>query len=173
MRHYKRSGVYKNSTGSNSYDPAKREALSYRWWYFVKQFDIGGNKYGVNLITVFNDATYSSSTSRHQRDVKQLMRQLGHTIDLYVTAPAGLQDLDSALKHASYHVKRLSELILAKGSKRQSNLNRCKSIRYWLEKIESLYKNNLINSELRDQAFIYSTENFCANVEKNEGKFIK
>jgi len=166
MRHYKRTGVYKNSTGSNYYDPAKREALSYDWWYFVKQFDIGGRK-----LTVFNDYSYSSSTTGHQRDVRQLMRQLGHNIDLYISAPAGLQNINSAMEHAMYHIKRLRELVTAKGSNRQSNLTRIESIRYWLEKIDVLFKNNLINSELKDLSFIYSTENFCANVELNNGKF--
>lgn len=64
MKYFKRLKVWKNSTGTNEFNPETMAAHSYGWWMYVKQYG--------NLI-VFNNHSYSPSTSKHQRATKQVL----------------------------------------------------------------------------------------------------
>lgn len=79
MKYNKMSGLYK---GSNvTFNEETREAKSYNWWMFVKL---------VNGKVVFNNYFYSSTTNRHQAKVRQLLNDLGITIDYFVELKGSL-----------------------------------------------------------------------------------
>ena len=82
LKYMKKSNIYKNSTGSCFFDPVRIEASSYTWWTFLSKID--------NLV-IFNDYTYSSSTSSHQNLVRDLLKTHGIKIDLIVYSRKGLQ----------------------------------------------------------------------------------
>ena len=169
MKYYKTLEIYKNSNASNIYNPNTKEAWSYEWWQYVRQYNVNGNK-----IIVFNNATYSNITSKHQYQTRSLMGQLGHNIDLYVDCPEGLQKgLESSVEHYFYEIDQFIEQAKKKSSRRSTNLNRVSEIQKRLNKIDYMFKYNLVNfqNNLEIQAKIYSAENFCANVINNEGKF--
>lgn len=101
MKHFKRANIYKNSTGSNKFDLNKYEAYSYDWWCFFRK---------INGKNVFNNYFYSPSTSRHQANVRSLLRELGIQIDLEVACPAGLQSLDAAKSVNTYYANQIDKL---------------------------------------------------------------
>lgn len=87
--------IYKS--GSIQYDPATGEAWSYNWCFVCR----------INGKTVFNDFRYSNTTTRHQWEIRGLLKQLGVKIDLTVNCreslrrpEAGQCALDSALRSA-------------------------------------------------------------------------
>lgn len=122
----------KKSTGryeaSNvMFDPANMVATSFDWWYFVKR--IGGK-------VVFNDYSYSSFTTRHQRKVRNTMEALGIRVDVEIEAPKGLQDLSGALRGYEERVKSLVALIQKPGTRAAKNEERKAQVRDLLSKIE-------------------------------------
>lgn len=64
-----------------TFDASQIEAFSYGWWKFVKV---------IQGKIVFNEYSYSTTTSKHQYKVKALMRELGIDVDLYVKTKASL-----------------------------------------------------------------------------------
>lgn len=95
MKYYKKAEIYKNSTGSCTYSPEKEEAHSYNWWCFLKR---------INGVLVFNTYSYSVSTSAHQSRIRQMLRDEGKEVSLYIEAPKGLDDLGNALR---YYVNKI------------------------------------------------------------------
>lgn len=89
LKYYKRAGVYKNSTGSNKFNPETLEAHSYDWWKYVAKID--GK-------VVFNNYSYSVTTSGHQSAMRSLLSELGIKIDLFIEAPQGLDKLCQELE---------------------------------------------------------------------------
>jgi hypothetical protein len=75
---------YKNSSKTNvvRVNDAQVNAWSYKWWEYVRT---------INGKVVFNNARYSKTTMRLQRETRQLLKSLGIRIDLEVSCPAGLQ----------------------------------------------------------------------------------
>lgn len=107
MKYFTRSKKYKAS--NVSYDPILRQAVSYNWWVFVKVIE--GH-------LVFNNYSYSNTTSRHQWKVKRLLETLGVKIDLEMPVPNGLQTvktLEECILVAEEHLcdKMLSQKIKA------------------------------------------------------------
>lgn len=98
MKFYKKAGIYKNSTGTNYFNPSTMRALSYDWWCYFKVID--GS-------TVFNAYRYSNTTARHQSHLRSLLEDLGIEIDHIIEAPKGLDNLESALE---LYKSRQSEL---------------------------------------------------------------
>ena len=83
-----------NCTLRVSSDLSSIEAFSYKWWRFVWR-DSAGN-------VVFNDTAYSASTSKHQWQVKSILRRLGVpvTVTLYnVYRPAADRDWETKRHH--------------------------------------------------------------------------
>lgn len=80
MKLMKRTGIYKAS--NVSFDPSSVEAFSYGWWNFVRK---------INGAVVFNNYSYSSSTSKHQSKVWRQMDALGIKIDLFVKTACDLR----------------------------------------------------------------------------------
>lgn len=107
MKHMKRANIYKNSTGSNVFNPDKIEAWSYQWWQYVKK---------EGKLVIFNDYNYSQSTNQHQSATKDLMKQLKIKVDLIVFSRKGLQSNEWREEIYEYIYKRqfLSEYKLTK-----------------------------------------------------------
>ena len=81
IKFYPKLKIYKNSTGNVTFDPATITADSYNWWTFVKV---------IKGKVVFNNYYYSSSTSAHQSLVKDVMKELGIKVDVYVNQSGSL-----------------------------------------------------------------------------------
>ena len=78
-KYYPRLKIYKNSTGTFTYNPETGEAHSYTWWKFAMVYK------GVRI---FNGYRYSPSTGRHQYDYISIV---DFDRGLYVHIPQGLQ----------------------------------------------------------------------------------
>ena len=148
MKYFSRLNVYKNSTGSNMYDPTKQEAFSYRHWRYLQV---------IEGQLVFNDYSYSNSTSKHQSDLRSL---LGYPSDMiYIYTYEGLHGIDSIKLEIERLEKRCEELkttILTKGTRRKTNLDeRLVSINSCIEMMEFLvdtfnlkgYTDNITNAK--------------------------
>lgn len=72
---YKRLGIYKNSSGSYTFNPETCEAYSYRHWPLLKRF--GG-------WLVVNNRRYSVTTTRHVSVLRGDMRERKLVADLIV-----------------------------------------------------------------------------------------
>lgn len=57
MKHFKRLGIYKNSTGTNWFNPEEMKAWSYEWWLYCTRSPCGE-------YIIFNATNYSRSTSK-------------------------------------------------------------------------------------------------------------
>lgn len=129
IKFFKKLNIFKAS--NVSFDPETYEAHSYRWWLFVK---VIGDK------VVFNDYSYSPSTSKHQNKVRSLLNQLGINVDVCIHAPKGLQDLDSALNYYGYEIKQLREAMANPKSRKAKNLERIAEIEALEARIEQVEK---------------------------------
>src|SRR5574338_865594 len=129
MRYYSRLKQYKNSSGTNVFNAVTQIATSYDWWIYLKR---------INGRLVFNNYTYSNTTAKHQSKMRQLLRQLGLEIDLFIEAPNGLQDLNSAIQYYNYKIKKLDEAIDNPKSKNETNVERLKKIEHYMAKIETI-----------------------------------
>lgn len=88
----KRRNSFESSTGNCTFSLDDCRAYSYRWWRFVDyRKELGG--------LVFNNYTYSSSTSKHQSKVRRLIGLLGLKVVAHIEAPRGLDDMSVAIKH--------------------------------------------------------------------------
>lgn len=72
LKHFKRLGLYKNSTGTVGFNPATKTGWSYRWEFLQV----------VDGLLVFNCYRWSVTTSGHQSTMRSLLRQLGIKIDI-------------------------------------------------------------------------------------------
>lgn len=77
----KKSGLYKNSTGSLTFNPVTCEAHSFRWWKFVAK---------VDGLVIFNNYNYSNTTAKQQSKIRTLLDQLNIKIDLALPLPKGI-----------------------------------------------------------------------------------
>lgn len=145
MRHYKRSNEYRAS--NVTFNPETKQAYSYGWWRFV---DV------INGKVVFNNYSYSVSTSGHQSKVRSLLRSLGIQIDLFIEAPCGLQDRDlynEVKKHYQDKIDTLRAEIAAPRSRKVTNgrrLDDIKSLQWELQvfRLELEKKNCLVGREV-------------------------
>ena len=133
MKYFSRANIYKNSTGSNKYNVEAREAYSYDWWLYFKDYD---------GLMVFNNYYYSSSTRKHQSDLRGLLIDLGYDLDKmwFLECPKGLQDPDSGIEHYQYLIHQLLFKINKKGTRKAKNLERKAEIELYKTKIEQLQK---------------------------------
>lgn len=125
------------------------EAFSYSWWKFISVDSVG------NII--FNNSTYSISTSRHQREAKNILDKLGIKVDLYLhNTQVNLRGLNGINDVINSEIKSYKELIKEnikgirkKGSHKKTNVNRKKAIAHCLFKIKDLrnIRNNYINKK--------------------------
>lgn len=139
IKFYSRLGVFKAS--NVTFDPSTIYATSYRWWDMVKV--IGG-------LVVFNDYTYSPTTSQHQSKVKSLMEQLGIKIDVTIEARKGLQSLDTAKTDYLSNIVALKAEIAKPKTRAGKNLERARTIK----EIEAKIK--LVDDLIRRESLAYS-----------------
>lgn len=90
LRYFKTLGVYKNSSGTNQFNPESMSAYSYGWWKYVAR---------INGKVVFNGFNYSTTTGKHQHRMLTLLHQLGIKIDMHIEAPRGLDDTEQTVKY--------------------------------------------------------------------------
>ena len=114
MKLMKRTQIYKST--NVTFDPAKCEAFSYRWWKFVARID------GV---VFFNNHYYSPTTAKHQSKVRQLLRELSINIDIEAPFPQGIGNifLDTAIVDAE---ENLCNEFLAQELKKQERNERAR-----------------------------------------------
>lgn len=92
------------------------QAYSYGWWRFVEVVD---NK------VLFNNYSYSHSTSKHQWNTQRLLGKLGIKIDFEFACRKGFQDgYESAVQDYKYKIKQLKELIKTPGTHKKKNEER-------------------------------------------------
>lgn len=75
MKFKPRLKVYQSSSRNNTFNPETFEAHSYNWWLYVCK---------VKGVVVFNDYNYSSTTKKHQSEMRSLLKELGHKIGMVV-----------------------------------------------------------------------------------------
>ena len=117
MKYFKTLGIYKNSTGSNTFNPETKEARSYNHWQYTRVHD--GK-------LIFNNYSYSNSTSKHQGETWRL---LNYKADLTLNRTSkSLDNLDIALldeiRETLYNSELLIQNILKKGTRVNTNVNR-------------------------------------------------
>jgi hypothetical protein len=66
LKYFKRLKIYKNSTNTVSFNPETMDGYSYNWNFLAK----------VEGVLIFNDYTWSVTTSCHQSAVSSLLREL-------------------------------------------------------------------------------------------------
>lgn len=134
MKYYKRLKVYK---GSNvKYIPEATEAYSYDHWLFVKK---------INDKIVFNWYFYSQSTRQHQYKVKSLLDQLGVEVDFTVNSRLGLDYrncLALEIENILNDCKALLDKINTKGTRKNKNLERQKTIMDNIDRIDEILNFN-------------------------------
>lgn len=124
-----------------SEDLKKIAAYSYSWWQFVTTDKVG------NII--FNNYTYSNSTSGHQSDVHSKLRWLGLSINLELRKTnKSLGSLKDAIKDEikcyKYEIKVLNEQIKKPRTHKRKNEERKKDIKnkeYRIKDLENYLKN--------------------------------
>ena len=102
---------------------------SYGWWNMVQV---------INGLVVFNWYSYSSSTSKHQRKVSNLLDDLGLKVDLRIDARKGLQDLDTAISDYQYEITQLVHEINKPRTHKAKNEERAERIKKIQAKIEHI-----------------------------------
>lgn len=135
MKYFKRAGIYKNSTGTNTFNPVNSRAVSYNWWVYCTFFK--GK-------IIFNNYKYSPTTGKHQRIV--LLEHLKKTPDLFLEfTPKSLdtqEDIIEALKQEIKLIKReIYNLLIAikrPRSRRDTNMRRREKITKYLKKISKI-----------------------------------
>ena len=126
MKYMKRANIYKNSTGTNKFLIKELKAYSYDWWLYFTKLDNG--------ITILNNTFYSSSTVKHQRDLKYLLYNLNINPDIIIQdSKNSLNKLPQVRKDLRIKVKELIEDIKKPRSRKSTNEKR-------LEKIKELRK---------------------------------
>ena len=150
MKYYKRLKEYKASNVSLTIEP-KLKAYSYGWWLFVVRY---------KGLVIFNNTTYSSSTSRHQRKVRRVLDDLNIKIDIQLNntrrsfgksygfyAPEPPSDGDyvkAAIKDEIIRIglinKNLADLIQKPRTRKSTNKKRAQQIEENKNQIKKLKK---------------------------------
>jgi hypothetical protein len=108
------------------------EAYSYGWWKFVSV---------INDKVVFNNATYSNTTSKHQSKVRRLMSEKAITIDLmlqFTNKSLSLDSLQDEIRYTKDAIKEL-ELILTNPRRKKSlDVTRLAQIGRYLKHIKAV-----------------------------------
>lgn len=110
---------FKSAAGKCTFKLETQEAYSYGWWRFVER---------IGPYLVFNNYRYSSTTTKHQYQLRSLLESLGLNIDLTIKAPKGLQSLDTASHYYLRLIADLERQINTKGSRKLKNIARREQI---------------------------------------------
>lgn len=129
LKFKKRSGLYTNSTKRVSYNPTTKTAFSYGWQFV----DV------VKGLVFFNSFSYSSTTNRHQRDVRNTMRNLGHDIN-YTVSYWGSLNVTEIMQHYYNELFKEEVYYNRKGIRtynKESSLDRIEKLKEVIKDLES------------------------------------
>lgn len=126
-------------------------ATSYSWWVFVATDSVGN--------VIFNNATYSTTTSRHQSDVSSQLKTLHVPINLKLSrTQASLGNDDCDIKAAitqeiaciQGEIANLRDAMAVKGSHKRKNLERAETIKALEYEIKDLtrYRDEYIGKKI-------------------------
>ena len=131
------SNQYKASNNElNISDDLKEvSAYSYDWWEYVSTDTVGN--------IVFNNTSYSHSTSRHQDTAHSLLIRLGIKPDLILNnTRLSLSDIkeavESEIENIRYDIDLLFYFATKKGSHKRKNKERLESIKKYTYRIKDL-----------------------------------
>ena len=126
MKYIQKRQRFENSAGTCTYDPVEGRAESYGWWPFVRR--VGG-------ITIFNNYVYSPTTTRHQANVRKIMRHLGNTVQIHISTRSHLDNLQSCINELEEQIICLRRQILKRGSRKAKNRERRADVRIIINNI--------------------------------------
>lgn len=129
MKYYSRLGIYKNSTSTNIVNTDKNYAISWNWWFYIKE---------IKGKLVLNNYSYSNSTSKHQRNGSALFN---YNFDLVIETEKSLDDpncLYDAINEYRFKIAELERAIAKPRSRKSTNEERKQQIEHYKEKIESI-----------------------------------
>ncbi len=146
MKYMKKAEIYKNSTGSCTYDPRKEEAHSYSWWCFLKR---------INGKLVFNNYSYSVSTTAHQSRIRSMLSNEGIEIDLFIESPRGLDNLSSAVNHYMYLIDEAREKLTKPRIRTTTKVHLGEMICTYKLKITQIFELNqiILDDELKEKFY--------------------
>ena len=128
MKYFKKLGIYKNSTGSNKFNPDTLQATSYNWWIYSMVVPIDTGK----KVLVFNNYSYSSTTNTHQSETRSLLRLLEVRPHIILSFTNNSLDDPSCFKDeldkTQKEIDRLKEKIKQKGTWKSTNAKRRNTI---------------------------------------------
>lgn len=129
----KRTQIYK---GPNvTFDPKTKKAYSYGWWLFLAE---------IEGVLVFNNYSYSPSTTKHQYKLRALLRQLNIKIDIEMPIHGGLSETIPLLKQIEIAETEVCEKFWAQlvknidKAERKKNLARSNAQKYLDTHIKNL-----------------------------------
>jgi len=114
MKLFTRLGIYKNSSGTLTFNPETKEAFSYEWYQLVGEFK------GKVFLNKFR---YSRTTGKHVQEIRSLLKELGISF-IAIEASHGLQALrnpknttseynaESEIKRIELKIESLNKKIL-------------------------------------------------------------
>lgn len=128
MKYLKTSEIYKNSTGTLTYNTDTEMAHSYNWYVLAKRF---------NGVMYINTYAYSNTTCKHIRQLEALFMELG--IDYKtIEAPKGLQSLDESLQLYKHRAINIQNLINKPKTRKAKNLERMSDLVSIMAKISEV-----------------------------------
>ena len=134
LKWYPRKKLWSMSTGNNWFCQDKMQAESFNWWTYF---------YVIKGKNVFNDYSYSVSTSAHQRYLKACLKELGIKIDVFVYQRESLLSYGQPYINIEQYYEKIFELeieIARPRSQKAKNEERKESIEWNKNKIKELRK---------------------------------
>jgi hypothetical protein len=132
MKYLKTKNMYKASNFEFYCNDDR--AYSYGWWQFTGLF---------NGYLVFNNTSYSVSTTRHQSKAWKLLNYKSD-ITLNHTTKSLSEGLESVLideiKGIQYEIKSLIDKVMSKGTKKAANEKRMITVNNYLDRIDKIVK---------------------------------
>lgn len=147
MKWYPRLKVYKAS--NVTFDPTTKCSFSYDWWMFT---DV------VNGKLVFNNYYYSSTTRKHQHNVKLHLASRGIKVDLFVNTRLSLSSIDSGRDALDTQMHDLVSLMVKQLRGRKDYAAEIKIARENLSLISQVFKVK-IDESLFDARLHLAVEN--------------
>lgn len=135
LKYFSRADIHKNSSGTNEVSLSKIEAFSYRHWQYLAKF---------RGKVIFNNYSYSNSTSKHQGDTKSLLYDNDIKVDLFLehssmSFSGNDNTVEGTLKNEVFCIKNemehLTKLINSPRTRKSTNEKRKQSIEKYKQDI--------------------------------------
>jgi hypothetical protein len=150
MKWFSRLGVYKLS--NVIFRPSDMSAYSYKWWQFMG--------YAPSGALIFSDFSFSTSTSKHQRDVRRLVQnRMGRQIDFFLEMPNGVNDPRAAIDHYERMIRDTTAAINKPKTHKAKNAQRYTKIAHCYECISIIAREYKLGEVIfREHVVSFSTE---------------